>query len=77
MIIINLYNLVYGDLNPEGSIDDMAISNNGDIIKFFLTIIDIVQFYTRQFPIHKIHFSGSTKQRTSYMAGINDILSGA
>ncbi len=29
----NIYNLGFGDLLPDGSIDDKANSNNGDIVK--------------------------------------------
>ena len=29
----NIFNLAFGDLLPDGSIDDKAVSNNGDIVK--------------------------------------------
>jgi hypothetical protein len=35
----NLYNLGFGDLLPDGKIDDKVTSNNGDIIKVLSTVI--------------------------------------
>lgn len=34
----NVYNLAFGDLLPNGDIDDKANSNNKDIIKVFATV---------------------------------------
>ena len=44
----NVYNLAFGDLLPNGEINDKANSNNGDIIKIFATVIDILQDCTEQ-----------------------------
>jgi len=60
----NIVNLAFGDLLPDGSIDDRANSNNGDIIKVFATIIDIVRDFTKQYPYVEIYFEGSTPERT-------------
>jgi hypothetical protein len=60
----NVYNLAFGDLLPNGQIDDMANSNNGDIIKIFATIIDVVQTFTMKNPSFIIYITGSTPQRT-------------
>ena len=60
-----VYNLGFGDLLPDGEIDDMTISNNGDISKIFATIIDIVQDFTRVYPSAKVNFYGNTKRRTA------------
>ena len=60
----NIVNLAFGDLLPDGSIDDMANSNNGDIIKVFSTIIDIVRDFTNRYPNVEIYFEGSTPERT-------------
>jgi len=61
----NVFNLGFGDLLPNGEIDDMVNSNNGDIIKIFATIIHILQDFTEQNPSFEILFLGSTPQRTS------------
>lgn len=60
----NLYNLGFGDLLSNGEIDDTANSNNGDMIKIFATVIDILQDFTEQNPSFIILFLGSTPQRT-------------
>lgn len=60
----NVYNLGFGDLLPNGEIDDTANSNNGDIIKIFATIIDILQDFTGRNPSYIILFLGSTPLRT-------------
>lgn len=61
----NVYNLGFGDLSSAGEINDMTISNNGDISKVFATIIDIIQDFTSVYPSASIYFCGSTKQRTA------------
>ncbi len=38
----NVYNLAFGDTLPNGELDDTTVSNNGDIIKIFATVIDIL-----------------------------------
>jgi len=59
-----VYNLGFGDLQPNGEIDDVVSSNNGDIVKIFATVIDILQDFTEQNPSYTILFFGSTSQRT-------------
>jgi uncharacterized protein DUF6934 len=60
----NIYNLGFGDLLPDGEIDDTVKSNNGDIIKVFATVIDILQDFTKINPSFIIAFEGSTFERT-------------
>lgn len=61
----NIYNLGFGDSLPNGEIDDIVNSNNGDIVKIFATIIDILQDFTEQNPSFIILFLGSTPRRTA------------
>ncbi len=61
----NLYNLAFGDLLVNGDIDDLAISNNGDILKLLSTIIYIVKNFTKDNPAAKIYFKGSPLERTA------------
>lgn len=63
--IENIYNLGFGDLMPDGSIDDRANTNNGDIIKVLSTVIYILRDFTIENPKSRIVFSGSTKERTA------------
>lgn len=43
----NIFNLGFGDLLPDGSIDDTVASNNGDIRKVLTTVISIVKHFTQ------------------------------
>ena len=61
--IPNWVNLGFGDLHPDGTIDDKANSNNGDIIKVLSTVIEILKHFTLQYPNRIIHFRGSTGER--------------
>lgn len=62
--IKNIMNLGFGDLLPDGSVDDKANSNNGDIVKVLATVIDILKNYTSEYPQVEIFFAGSTHERT-------------
>jgi len=52
----NFMNLSFGDLRPDGSVDDSIPSNNGDIIKVLATVVDILKHYTAQHPETGIFF---------------------
>jgi hypothetical protein len=62
--IKNIMNLGFGDLLPDGSVDDTANSNNGDLIKVLATVIGILRDYTAEYPQVEIFFAGSTIERT-------------
>lgn len=59
-----IFNLAFGDLLLDGSIDDESNSNNGDMIKVLSTVIEIVKDFTKDSTGLKIVFAGSTIQRT-------------
>lgn len=61
--IENVFNIGFGDLLPDGSIDDKANSNNGDITKVLVTVIHILKEFTLQFPEASVFFRGSTENR--------------
>jgi hypothetical protein len=61
--IRNTYNLAFGDVLPDGKIDDMSNSNNGDIVKVMSTVIGILQDFTRKNPMGNVAFAGSTPER--------------
>lgn len=61
----NVYNLGFGDLLPNGEIDDKANTNNDDIVKVLSTVIHIVVDFTEDRPAAKIAFTGSTSERTA------------
>jgi hypothetical protein len=66
----NVVNLCFGDLLPDGSIDDTANSNNGDIVKVLATVMDILRAFCSQHPAMLIYFEGSTELRTMLYARI-------
>jgi hypothetical protein len=59
-----IYNLAFGDINVEGEIDDLTISDNGDRNKILATVAKSVDEYTKRFPGRWIFFKGSTPERT-------------
>lgn len=61
--IENVYNMGFGDLLQNGSVDDVSNSNNGDIIKVLSTVIHILKEFVSIYPHLKIVFTGSTKER--------------
>lgn len=68
--LTDIFNLAFGDLLPDGSIDDTATSNNGDIIKVLSTVVQILDDFTARHPHVSIFFSGSTAERTALYARI-------
>ena len=66
----NVMNLGFGDLLPDGSIDDKIASNNGDIGKVLSTVVMILKHFTALHPHIIIFFSGSTVERTRLYARI-------
>ena len=66
----NLMNLGFGDLLPDGSIDDKVNSNNGDILKVLATVVNILKHFTTRHPEIVIFFAGSTHDRTKLYARI-------
>jgi len=68
--IKDLYNVSFGDLLPDGSLDDMADSNNGDIVMVLSTVVQIIRGFTVLQPSAKLMFSGSTEGRMKLYARI-------
>jgi hypothetical protein len=59
-----VYNLAFGDIDDNGEIDDLSISDNGDRNKILATVAKAVDEYIKKFPRRSIVFSGSTNERT-------------
>jgi hypothetical protein len=68
--IHNIINMGFGDLRPDGSIDDKVNSNNGDIVRVLATTVEILSDFTSMNPNIRIFFAGSTKERTRLYARI-------
>lgn len=62
--INDIFNLAFGDVSPDGAINDLANSNNGDMLKVLSTIIHILEDFTTRYPHAGVFFSGSTDERT-------------
>ena len=68
----NLFNLAFGDKNPNtGEIDDLAISNNGDTQKVLGTVVAALYTFFDRNPEAIVYATGSTPARTRlYRMGI-------
>lgn len=68
-----LYNLAFGDKNPEtGELDDLAISNNGDTQKVLGTVVAALYTFFDRNPEAIVYATGSTPARTRlYKMGIS------
>lgn len=60
----NVYNLVFGDIDMDGEINDYSISDNGDRNKVLATVTHAIDIYLNSYPERLIFFTGSTKGRT-------------
>nr|WP_235884463.1 hypothetical protein [Pedobacter hiemivivus] len=58
------YNLGFGDLNINGDVDDLSISNNKDRDKILATVAQTVIQFTEYLPNALIYVEGSTPVRT-------------
>jgi|SRR5882724_4332357 len=59
-----VYNLAFGRITKDNTLDDLSITDNQDRNKILATVGRAVDIYTRQYPARWIYFSGSTKERT-------------
>ncbi|MBX2931939.1 MAG: hypothetical protein KF781_08350 [Chitinophagaceae bacterium] len=72
----NVYNLAFGDYDEKAkSIDDLAVTNNGDSLKVLATVASTVYAFTEKHPNALIIATGSTAARTRlYRMGITNNL---
>jgi hypothetical protein len=61
----NVINLSFGDLQPDGTVNDTVNTNNNDIIRVMATVIEIVNDFAAENPGIKIVFAGGNHVRTS------------
>ncbi len=68
----NLYNLAFGDANPQtGEIDDLVVSNNADSEKVLATVVSAVYAFFDKHPETYVYATGSSDARTRlYRIGI-------
>lgn len=68
-----VYNLGFGDKNlTHETIDDKAVTNNGDTDRVLATVAFTIYAFYKKFPDANIYLSGSTTSRTRlYQININ------
>lgn len=59
-----IYNLAFGDLLPNGRIDDHVKNDNEDRNKILATVAATVYEFTAKYPEKLVFFTGSTAERT-------------
>jgi hypothetical protein len=60
----NIYNLGFGDLQEDGSIDDLIVSDNNDTEMVLSTIVRTIFSFFENRPEKTVLFLGSTESRT-------------
>ena len=60
----DIYNLAFGDLNKDGSINDETTNDNKDRNKILATVAATIYEFTAQHPDKTVFFCGSTPERT-------------
>ncbi|MBK8390876.1 MAG: hypothetical protein IPL23_17020 [Saprospiraceae bacterium] len=60
-----LYNLAFGDLNPNsGELDDSIVTDNGDGEKVLATVVSTIYHFFRVNPSALVYLTGSSPSRT-------------
>lgn len=59
-----IYNLAFGNLRADGSVDDETTNDNGDRNKILATVAGAVYEFSSHYPDQFIFFCGTTPQRT-------------
>jgi len=60
----DIYNLLFGDIDIDGEVNDYSVSDNGDRNKVLATVAYAVEIYLNKYPYRYVFFTGSTKERT-------------
>lgn len=58
------YNLAFGDLDVDGALDDLVISDNGDMQKVMATVAQVIVTFFGAYKSKQIYFTGSSTART-------------
>ncbi len=64
-----IYNLAFGDINENGELDDLSVSDNQDMEKVLATVIQTIFVFFRTYPDKTLFFTGSTNARTRLYRG--------
>ncbi len=60
---VDLYNLAFGDMDKKGQLNDMVVSNNGDMRKVLATVVKTALAFFEMYPERSIYFSGNSSSR--------------
>src|SRR5690349_17303714 len=64
MEIPHMYNLAFGDIDPEsGRVNDEVVTRNGDALKVLATVVAALYAFCEQYPDAWIYAIGSTRSR--------------
>lgn len=58
------YQLIFGDLLPNGKVDTLSVSNNNDMKIVLTTVVNTLLLFFEQNPNKIVFFTGSTLSRT-------------
>lgn len=58
------YNLAFGNVLEDGSLDDMAVDDNKDRNKILATVVLAIYLFSGIYPKRWIFFTGSSSERT-------------
>ena len=59
-----VYNLAFGNILPDGKVDDHTKNDNKDRNKILATVAATVYEFTARYPDRYVFFKGSTEERT-------------
>jgi len=59
-----VFNLAFGNIREDGSIDDVTTNDNKDRDKILATIASVVVEFTERYPDRYVFFTGSSAERT-------------
>ncbi|MCU0467813.1 MAG: hypothetical protein MUF58_04360 [Arcicella sp.] len=60
----NIYQLVFGDLQPDGQVDFLSVSDNKDMKNVLSTVVKTLALFFEKYPEKGVFFTGSTLSRT-------------
>lgn len=66
----NTYNLAFGDLDVDGEINDLCVSNNRDMKMVLSTVVRAVLTFFEVYSDQRVYFTGSSEARTRLYTAI-------
>ena len=66
----NYYNVGFGDIMKDGTVNDLAYSGNQDIVKVIATVISVMRDFLEENPDAILAFTGSSDDRTNFYCTI-------